>query len=191
MIAASTCLLRNAATSSVTKHSIRRQRSNTVPFAARGTSRTCSEVGDGPDSTGFSRRQAFVSACALALTAASPAQAKDGKNGVYFIEPRGDNPVVSSEFKVKMGVKGYELAPAAAGLQEGTGHHHLIIDGPAFIEKGQEIPFDETHLHFGKAQKEGVLNLSPGEHTLTLQFADAKHRSFGKKFAKSIKVTVE
>jgi hypothetical protein len=33
--------------------------------------------------------------------------------------------------------------------------------------------------------------LSPGEHTLTLQFADAKHRSFGKKFAKRITVVVE
>ena len=69
--------------------------------------------------------------------------------------------------------------------------HHLIIDGPAFVEKGQEIPFDDTHLHFGKAQKEGTVKLSPGEHTLTLQFADAKHRSFGKKFAKRITVVVE
>lgn len=143
--------------------------------------------------TFLSRRRVFAGAAVLAAFAsgASPALAKDGKNGVYFIEPRGDKAVVGREVTVKMGVKGYELAPASAGLQEGTGHHHLIVDGPAFIEKGQEIPFDETHLHFGKAQKEGVVNLTPGEHTLTLQFADAKHRSFGKKFAKQITVVVE
>ena len=144
------------------------------------------------DST--TRRRALASTASLALALVmtpANAHAKDGKNGVYFIEPRGDNPVVGQEFVAKFGVKGYELAPASAGLQEGTGHHHLIIDGPAFVEKGQEIPFDDTHLHFGKAQKEGTVKLSPGEHTLTLQVADAKHRSFGKKFAKRITVVVE
>jgi len=35
------------------------------------------------------------------------------------------------------------------------------------------------------------VKLEPGTHTLTLQFADAKHRSFGKKFAKTITVNVE
>jgi hypothetical protein len=59
------------------------------------------------------------------------------------------------------------------------------------MEKGEVIPIDDTHVHFGKAQKEGTLKLTPGEHTLTLQFADAKHRSFGKKFAKTITVVVE
>ena len=138
------------------------------------------------------RRRVLGALIALtcSMTTNDAAMAKDGKNGVYFIEPR-DKATVGRQFDVKMGVKGYELAPAANGLQEGTGHHHLIIDGPTFVEKGTEIPFDETHLHFGKAQKEGVVNLTPGEHTLTLQFADAKHRSFGKKFAKHITVIVE
>ena len=57
-------------------------------------------------------------------------------------------------------------------------------------EKGVAIPFDATHLHFGKAQKEASIELEPGTHTLTLQFANAKHESFGKKFAKTITVNV-
>ena len=96
---------------------------------------------------------------------------------------------MEKSFTVKMGVKGYELAPASEGLQEGTGHHHIVVDGGA-VEKGEAIPFDETHLHFGKAQKEAVIELPPGEHTLTLQFANALHKSYGKKFASTIKVTV-
>lgn len=140
------------------------------------------------------RRVLLGGAVSAAMTLAmspGPAAAKDGKNGVYWIEPK-DGATVAREFNVKMGVIGYELAPASEGLQEGTGHHHIVVDQEGgYVEKGVEIPFDATHLHFGKAQKEGAVKLEPGTHTLTLQFADAKHRSFGKKFAKTITVNVE
>ena len=66
----------------------------------------------------------------------------------------------------------------------------IVVDGGA-VEKGVVIPFDATHLHYGKAQKEAVIELEPGTHTLTLQFANAKHESFGKKFAKTITVNVQ
>ena len=89
-------------------------------------------------------------------------------------------------------VTGYELSPAAAGLKEGTGHHHLVIDGPkAFVPPGEAIPFDDTHKHFGKAQTEGELELAPGKHKLTLQFANANHQSYGKEFAKTVTVNVK
>jgi hypothetical protein len=133
---------------------------------------------------------AVSAAMTLVMTGApSPAAAKDGKNGVYWISPK-DGATVPSKFPVKMGVKGYELAPASEGLQEGTGHHHIVVDG-GVVPKGDAIPFDATHVHFGKAQKEGELELSPGQHTLTLQFANAKHESFGKKFASTITVNVQ
>ena len=107
---------------------------------------------------------------------------------MYWISPK-DGATVERSFTVRMWVKGYELAPASEGLQEGTGHHHIVVDG-GVVEKGVAIPFDATHLHFGKAQKEANIELEPGTHTLTLQFANAKHESFGKKFAKTITVNV-
>ena len=112
-------------------------------------------------------------------------------NGVYWISPK-DGAVVEKKFTVKMGVIGLELAPASEGMQEGTGHHHVVVDigKKGYVEKGEAIAFDATHLHYGKAQKEAVVELTPGTHTLTLQFANAKHESFGKKFAKTITVTV-
>jgi len=133
---------------------------------------------------------AVSAAMSLALTPGR-ADAKDGKNGVYWMTPK-DGATVDGTFTARFGVKGYELAPAADGLQEGTGHHHVIVDDPkGYVEKGEAIPFDATHLHYGKAQKEGTIELSPGTHTLTLQFANAKHESFGKKFAKTITVNVQ
>ena len=131
---------------------------------------------------------AVSAAMSFALTPGR-ADAKDGKNGVYWISPK-DGATVERSFTVRMGVKGYELAPASEGLQEGTGHHHIVVDGGP-VERGVAIPFDATHLHYGKAQKEAVIELEPGTHTLTLQFANAKHESFGKKFAKTITVNVQ
>jgi hypothetical protein len=109
---------------------------------------------------------------------------------VYWIEPANGS-TVSSPFSVKLGVKGLDLAPAAAGLQEGSGHHHILVDGPAFVKAGEAIPFDDTHLHYGKAQTEAELTLPPGKHTLTLQFANAAHKSYGKGYSKTLTVNVK
>ena len=146
-----------------------------------------------PASVLQSRRQ-FVrtSAAVAALTAASPATYATGsKNSVSFANVK-DGDTVPRKFVYKFEVSGYELSPAADGLKEGTGHHHLVIDGSkAFVDKGEAIPFDATHKHFGKAQTEGELELEPGKHKITLQFANANHESYGKEFAKTITVNVK
>jgi len=107
---------------------------------------------------------------------------------VYF---RGvsDGDVVSSPFTVKMSVCGMDVQKAGEVI-EGTGHHHLIIDGDC-IMKGETIPKDSKHKHFGKGQTEATVNLEPGDHTLTLQFANGIHTSYGEAMCKTIKVTVE
>ena len=113
------------------------------------------------------------------------------KNSVYFTNVK-DGDTVPTKFTYKFEVTGYELSPAAAGLKEGTGHHHMIIDdGKAFVPPGEAIPMDATHKHYGKAQSEGELELEPGKHKITLQFANAYHESYGKEFAKSITVNVK
>jgi len=110
------------------------------------------------------------------------------RDGVYFVNLKdGDN--VKSPFIIEMGVKGMEVEPAGK-LNEGKGHHHLIIDG-SFTEKGQMVAKDETHLHFGKGQTSDTLSLSPGTHTLTLQFANGLHQSYGQDWSNTISVTVE
>lgn len=105
----------------------------------------------------------------------------------YFIEP-ADGAAVPEEFSVKMGVEGMRVQPAGQ-LAEGTGHHHLIVDGKP-IEAGKPVPTDATHLHFGKGQTETTLKLPPGRHTLTLQFADGLHQSYGPRFSNTIRVHV-
>jgi len=113
--------------------------------------------------------------------------AKD-KPGVFFVEPK-NGATVGQEFKVVMGVKGYEVKPAG-DMTPMTGHHHLLIDAKP-VPKGEVIPADEHHLHFGKGQTETTVKLPPGKHKLQLQFADGAHHSYGPAMAKTITVTVK
>ncbi len=109
---------------------------------------------------------------------------------VYFVSPK-DGAKVAKTLKVKFGVRGMALKPAGESMDDKTkGHHHLIVDG-TFVAKDQVVPTDEKHIHFGKAQTETEITLAPGTHTLTLQFADGAHRSYGEALSATIKVLVE
>uniref|UniRef100_A0A7R9SUY7 DUF4399 domain-containing protein n=1 Tax=Polyblepharides amylifera TaxID=1486889 RepID=A0A7R9SUY7_9CHLO len=143
----------------------------------------------------FGRRSAvglsvsLLVGCQSALSAA-PAQARD-KIGTYWIYP-ANGATVSSPFEVKMGVKTLEVSPASAGFVENSGHHHIMIDQPTnFYEKGKPIPFESGFIHYGKAQTSGTIELPPGKHKLTLQFANYRHESFGKNLASTINITVK
>lgn len=107
---------------------------------------------------------------------------------VYF-ENLNDGDIVKSPLAVQMGVKGMQVEPAGEE-KEGFGHHHIIIDG-MYLEKGTLVPMNETNIHYGKGQTADTLDLTPGEHTLTLQFADGLHQSYGRALSKTIKITVE
>lgn len=109
---------------------------------------------------------------------------------VFFVDLK-DKAVVGKELHVKMGVEGRKLCEAGKEPKDKLcGHHHIIVDGK-FIPEGQVIPADEKHIHFGKAQTEAHLQLTPGKHTLTLQLADYAHRSYGEKLSQTITVEVK
>ena len=120
----------------------------------------------------------------LALSLASQACAAEQ---VFFVEPH-DSKEVSSPFKVRFGLDSLKIAPAG-DMTLGTGHHHLIVNGNA-LTTGEPVPFNETHLHFGKGQTETELKLPPGDYTLTLQFANGTHQSYGPEMSRTIKVRV-
>ena len=65
----------------------------------------------------------------------------------------------------------------------------LIINSES-IEKGQVVPRDINHLHFGKEVETTILNLEPGKHTLTLQATNSKQESLGPDFSSEINIEV-
>jgi len=119
------------------------------------------------------------------LATFSPA---DAAPSIDFIEP-ADGATVRNPVHVNMSVAGMRVQAAGKEI-EGTGHHHLIIDGGP-IPAGTPVPADAQHLHFGKGQTETTIELPPGKHTLTLQFADGLHRSYGPALSKTIHIDVK
>ncbi len=108
---------------------------------------------------------------------------------VFFLEPK-DGATVSKKFKMKFANEGGLKVLPAGDITPGTGHYHVIVDGGPVAE-GVVVPTDEKNIHYGKGQTEAELTLKPGQHKLTLQFADGAHRSYGPILSQTITVTVK
>lgn len=108
--------------------------------------------------------------------------------GVSFVEPK-DGATVTDPAHLKFAVDGMRVAPAG-DMTEGTGHHHVLIDGKP-LPKGEVVPANDHSIHYGKGQTEADIKLPPGDHTLTLQFADGAHRSYGPQWSQTITVHVK
>jgi hypothetical protein len=119
--------------------------------------------------------------------AAEPVAIPEGAK-VFFANLE-DGQTVTSPVKVEFGVEGMEVEPAGA-LNEGKGHHHIIINGGP-LERGIIVPADSVNIHFGKGQIKTELDLPAGKHMLTMQFADGYHQSYGLQMSSTIYVIVE
>ncbi|MGB3408837.1 MAG: DUF4399 domain-containing protein [Jannaschia sp.] len=97
---------------------------------------------------------------------------------VYFVNLE-DGATVSLPVTVIFGLEGMGVAPAGTE-KENTGHHHLLIDRPAFGSEDPDevnfgIPADENHVHFGGGQTQTTIDLAPGQHTLQMVLGDLNH----------------
>ena len=111
------------------------------------------------------------------------------ENASVFFMNLKNGQKIKTGFLVQFGVKNVKIHPAGEVIA-GTGHHHLIIDSDAPTQ-GAVIPADATHIHFGKGQTEYKLDLKPGLHKLTLQFANGAHVSYGPALRAQVEVIVE
>ena len=91
----------------------------------------------------------------------------------YFIEPK-NGAEVKGPVKVVFGLAGMGIAPAGK-QHDNTGHHHLLIDAPAF-DAAKPLPTTDQIRHFGGGQTEAIVELKPGKHTLQLLLGDWKHQ---------------
>lgn len=110
-----------------------------------------------------------------------------------FFENLTDNQTVPTHFQIRFGAENLQVKPAGTDIEnKSAGHFHILIDDPMqSTPEGDIVPSDEAHIHYGKGETETFLTLPPGKHTLTIQFADGAHRSYGKALAATIIVEVK
>ncbi|MGH8042931.1 MAG: DUF4399 domain-containing protein [Rudaea sp.] len=123
---------------------------------------------------------ALFSVAALASDAAQPTtlmrpKAPHGAK-VFIVSPK-NGATVGQDVHVVFGVRGIKVAPAR-DTAPNTGHHHLLIDVKELPALDAPIPADANHKHYGKGQTEDSIHLTPGNHTLQLDFADYAHMQF-------------
>ncbi len=107
---------------------------------------------------------------------------------VEFVEPV-DGAEVPTTFTVSFAAINL-MVEAAGAVHEGAGHFHVLVDEP-FVEPGEIIPNDATHLHYGTGALSTTITLEPGTYTLRLQFADGAHTALeGEGYRDEITVTV-
>jgi hypothetical protein len=119
---------------------------------------------------------ALLGGSAFAQNAAPPRPKAPHGAKVFIVAPK-NGATVGQDVLVKFGASGIKVAPST-DTTPGTGHHHLLIDQKQLPPLDQPIPNDEQHKHYGKGQTEDTIHLSPGDHTLQLDFADAAHMQF-------------
>lgn len=130
-----------------------------------------------------------LSMLALALIAFSAACAAPAQPQVNFTAPQ-NGATVSNPVKLKWAAQNFRVEPAGA-VNAGAGHLHVMVDTPC-VAAGQVIPNNDAHKHFGKAQMEAELSLTPGQHTLCLQAADGAHIALsGAGMTQQISITVQ
>jgi len=121
-----------------------------------------------------------------------PAMPEVPSNARVFFANLKDGQTVTSPLKIEMGVEAMHVDTANGILKPASGHHHILVDLDSVITEKVIPPTDSVRIfHFGKAQTSAEIKLKPGKHTLTLQFADAMHRSYGSRLNSTITVEVK
>jgi hypothetical protein len=132
---------------------------------------------------------------AAAAPAADPGLAVPAGARVFFVAPADgatfEVPAGAEKAKIHVtfGIEGMTVR-AAGEVVPGTGHHHIIVNGPG-TERGAAVPANESHIHYGKGQTEADLELGPGAYTLTMQFANGQHLSYGEQMRAKVAIKVK
>ena len=159
-------------------------------FTAAIVAAACIACNSNNDKTTETKEEGHEAHASTATAVEMPAMPEVPANAKFYFANLKDGQTVTSPLKVEMGVDAMHVDTANGILKPASGHHHILVDIDS-IPTGEVIKKDSVHLHFGMAQTSAEIKLPPGKHSLTLQFADALHRSYGSRLTNKITVDVK
>ena len=98
---------------------------------------------------------------------------------------------VSGPVEVCMKVMGIEVQPAKKGVNDGKGHHHLLIDVDLPSDLSKPIGKDAHHVHMGDGSTCKTLELDNGHHTIRALFAKGNHVPYDPAITDTIMIDVK
>ena len=117
------------------------------------------------------------------------AQGQHGSAVTITDPPNGA--VVSSPVKVCMSTEGVKVQPAKKGVNEGKGHHHIIVDVELPKDLSKPIGKDANHIHMGDGSTCKEIKLSVGKHIIRTLFAKGNHVPYNSPLTATITVNVK
>ena len=111
-------------------------------------------------------------------------------NAVTITDPP-NGAMVSSPVKVCLATEGVEVQPAKKGVNEGKGHHHIIVDVDLPKDLSKPIGKDANHIHMGDGSTCKEITLSAGKHTIRALFAKGNHVPYNPALAATVTINVK
>ena len=131
-----------------------------------------------------------LSALLLTLLVFSLSTALAGTRAIAISEP-ASGATVSSPVKVCMVAHSVTVEPAKKGVNDGKGHHHILIDTDLPKDLGKGIGKDAQHLHMGDGSTCKELKLDAGIHVIRALFAKGNHVPYNPPITATVIVNVK
>ena len=111
-------------------------------------------------------------------------------NAVTITDPP-NGAMVSSPVKVCMATEGVEVQPAKKGVNDGKGHHDILVDVPLPKDLSKPIGKDANHIHMGDGSTCKKIKLSAGKHVIRALFAKGNHVPYNPALTATVTVSVK
>ncbi len=131
-----------------------------------------------------------LSALLLTLLVFSLATALAGTQAIAISEP-ANGATVSSPVKICMAAHGVTVEPAKRGVNEGSGHHHILVDTDLPTDLSKGIGKDAQHLHMGDGSTCKEVKLNAGIHVIRALFAKGNHVPYNPAITATIIINVK
>ena len=111
-------------------------------------------------------------------------------NAVTITDPP-TGAMVSSPVKVCMATEGVEVEPAKKGINEGKGHHHIIVDVNLPKDLSKPVGKDANHIHMGDGSTCKKIKLPAGKHIIRTLFAKGNHVPYDPALTSTVTINVK
>jgi len=131
-----------------------------------------------------------LSVLLLTLLVFSLSTALAGTRAMAISKPL-NGATVTSPVKVCMVVNGVTVEPAKKGVNDGKGHHHILLDTDLPKDLSQGIGKDAQHIHMGDGSICKNVKLDAGTHVIRALFAKGNHVPYNPPITATVIINVK
>ncbi len=131
-----------------------------------------------------------LSVLLLTLLVFSLSTALAGTRALAISKPL-NGATVTSPVKVCMVVNGVTVEPAKKGVNDGKGHHHILVDTDLPKDLSQGIGKDAQHIHMGDGSICKNVKLDAGTHVIRALFAKGNHVPYNPPITATVIINVK